>query len=227
MISLLLVVGHCGESDCDAVIGVLISEKPKRYARCHPRSPSDEESQPSNVAIPRLRLGMTNPAQVLRRSGSVYSRHEQIANALRRLNGKRAGLFGKCHIGATTTMFLAECTSTLSRPHCDPKFANDERRWQLPQIRSHSSLERRALGARSRSICSQKRNSMMRVRLLTLATVFATAVVACTSISTKPEKGGPMNVDQIKQALVGDWTSIAPEVRPSAAKNRAGTLKPF
>src|SRR2546427_11564065 len=74
---------------------------------------------------------------------------------------------------------------------------------------------------------STKGNSMMRVRLLTLSTVFATAVVACTSISTKPEKGGPMNVDQIKQALVGDWTSIAPEVRPSAAKNPDWTLKPF
>jgi len=36
-----------------------------------------------------------------------------------------------------------------------------------------------------------------------------------------------MNVDQIKQALVGDWTSIAPEVRPSAAKNPDWTLKPF
>jgi len=36
-----------------------------------------------------------------------------------------------------------------------------------------------------------------------------------------------MNVDQIKQALVGNWISIAPEVRPSAAKNPDGTLKPF
>ena len=36
-----------------------------------------------------------------------------------------------------------------------------------------------------------------------------------------------MNLDQIKQSLVGDWVSIAPEVRPSAAKNADGTLKPF
>ena len=68
---------------------------------------------------------------------------------------------------------------------------------------------------------------MMRMRLLTLVPFLATALVACTSISTKPEKGERMNVDQIKQALVGDWTSIAPEVRPSAAKNPDGTLKPF
>ncbi len=36
-----------------------------------------------------------------------------------------------------------------------------------------------------------------------------------------------MNVDQIKEALVGDWESIAPEIRPSALKNPDGTLKPF
>jgi len=36
-----------------------------------------------------------------------------------------------------------------------------------------------------------------------------------------------MNVDQIKPALVGDWVSIAPEIRPSASKNADGTLKPF
>jgi len=36
-----------------------------------------------------------------------------------------------------------------------------------------------------------------------------------------------MNVDETKQALVGEWVSIAPEIRPSALKNADGTLKPF
>ncbi|MBN8938645.1 MAG: hypothetical protein J0H01_04100 [Rhizobiales bacterium] len=36
-----------------------------------------------------------------------------------------------------------------------------------------------------------------------------------------------MTLDQIKQALVGHWASIAPEIRPSALKNADGTLKPF
>lgn len=36
-----------------------------------------------------------------------------------------------------------------------------------------------------------------------------------------------MNEEQTKQALVGTWSSIATEVRPSAAKNPDGTLKPF
>lgn len=36
-----------------------------------------------------------------------------------------------------------------------------------------------------------------------------------------------MSVEQIKQSLIGDWVSIAPEIRPSAAKNADGTLKPF
>lgn len=35
------------------------------------------------------------------------------------------------------------------------------------------------------------------------------------------------DVAKIKQALLGEWESIAPEVRPSAAKNADGTLKPF
>lgn len=43
--------------------------------------------------------------------------------------------------------------------------------------------------------------------------------------STPGEKA--MNVEQIQQALVGEWSSLATEVRPSAAKNADGTLKPF
>jgi hypothetical protein len=35
------------------------------------------------------------------------------------------------------------------------------------------------------------------------------------------------DVTGLKQALLGDWESVAPEVRPSAAKNADGTLKPF
>jgi len=35
-----------------------------------------------------------------------------------------------------------------------------------------------------------------------------------------------MNVEQIKQVLIGDWISIALEVRPSANKNPDGTLAP-
>jgi len=36
-----------------------------------------------------------------------------------------------------------------------------------------------------------------------------------------------MTLQQTQQALVGDWASIAPEIRPSAAKNPDGSLKPF
>ncbi len=35
------------------------------------------------------------------------------------------------------------------------------------------------------------------------------------------------DVAKIKDAMLGNWESIAPEVRPSAAKNADGTLKPF
>jgi hypothetical protein len=36
-----------------------------------------------------------------------------------------------------------------------------------------------------------------------------------------------MTTDQIKQSMLGEWVSIAPEIRPSLAKNADGTLKPF
>jgi hypothetical protein len=36
-----------------------------------------------------------------------------------------------------------------------------------------------------------------------------------------------MSIERLKQDLTGEWTSIAPEVRPSAAKHPDGTLKPF
>jgi len=36
-----------------------------------------------------------------------------------------------------------------------------------------------------------------------------------------------MTAEQIKQAIKGEWVSIAPEIRPSATKNADGTLKPF
>jgi len=64
-----------------------------------------------------------------------------------------------------------------------------------------------------------------------LATALALTLAACASSidspSRKPEGQAVMNAEQIKQALVGNWVSIAPEVRPSASKNPDGTLKPF
>ncbi len=36
-----------------------------------------------------------------------------------------------------------------------------------------------------------------------------------------------MNAEQTKQLMLGQWVSIAPELRPSAIKNADGSLKPF
>ena len=35
------------------------------------------------------------------------------------------------------------------------------------------------------------------------------------------------DVMKVRQAMLGQWESIAPEVRPSASKNADGSLKPF
>jgi len=47
--------------------------------------------------------------------------------------------------------------------------------------------------------------------------------------SSNQPKAGAMETDvtKIRTALLGDWESVAPEVRPSAAKNADGSLKPF
>jgi hypothetical protein len=39
--------------------------------------------------------------------------------------------------------------------------------------------------------------------------------------------GMEQDVAGLKQAMLGNWESVAPEVRPSAAKNPDGSLKPF
>jgi hypothetical protein len=51
---------------------------------------------------------------------------------------------------------------------------------------------------------------------------------AAQSPSNQPMAGG-METDtaKIKEAMLGDWESIASEVRPSASKNADGSLKPF
>ena len=36
-----------------------------------------------------------------------------------------------------------------------------------------------------------------------------------------------MTVEQIKPAILGEWVSIAPEIRPSISKNADGSMKPF
>lgn len=36
-----------------------------------------------------------------------------------------------------------------------------------------------------------------------------------------------MSLEQTKQALAGEWVSLAPEIRPSATKNPDGSLRPF
>lgn len=66
--------------------------------------------------------------------------------------------------------------------------------------------------------------------LLHLCLALSLGLVACTSAPNTPSsttKTNAMNIEETKQALVGDWASIASEVRPSAARNADGTLKPF
>jgi len=40
-------------------------------------------------------------------------------------------------------------------------------------------------------------------------------------------KGNSTDLQQVRKSLIGDWVSVAPEIRPSASKNTDGGLKPF
>ena len=63
-------------------------------------------------------------------------------------------------------------------------------------------------------------------RLLPLALMFVLAA-AGAPVSKAAEGNNPMTAEEIKHTVLGDWASIAPELRPSALKNPDGTLKPF
>jgi hypothetical protein len=73
-------------------------------------------------------------------------------------------------------------------------------------------------------MCKGIRTSLLLLLVLTSAVGGA----AAQSPGTQP-KASVMETDvaKIKQAMLGDWVSIAPEVRPSASKNADGSLKPF
>jgi hypothetical protein len=64
---------------------------------------------------------------------------------------------------------------------------------------------------------------------LLLLLVLAGVGGAAAQSSDNQAKANAMETDvtKIKQALLGNWESIAPEVRPSATRNADGSLKPF
>lgn len=67
----------------------------------------------------------------------------------------------------------------------------------------------------------------IRVSLLVLALAgFGEAAAQSTNNQSKAN-GMELDVTALKQAMLGNWESIAPEIRPSAAKNPNGSLRPF
>ncbi len=52
-------------------------------------------------------------------------------------------------------------------------------------------------------------------------------LAACGTAPTTQRAWPAMTLEETRRAVVGDWISIAPEIRPSALKNQDGTLKPF
>jgi hypothetical protein len=64
-----------------------------------------------------------------------------------------------------------------------------------------------------------------------LLSIFVLAIAFTAAVPTINAQGKASGVEiditKIKGGLLGEWVSIAPEVRPSVAKNADGTLKPF
>ena len=68
----------------------------------------------------------------------------------------------------------------------------------------------------------------IRASLLFLLVMTGFGGAAAQSPSNQPKASGmEADVTKIKEAMLGNWESIAPEVRPSASKNADGSLKPF
>ena len=67
----------------------------------------------------------------------------------------------------------------------------------------------------------------IRASLFLLVTTGIGAAAALSPFNQAQAGGMETDVTKFKQAMFGNWESIAPEVRPSAAKNADGTLKPF
>jgi hypothetical protein len=64
--------------------------------------------------------------------------------------------------------------------------------------------------------------------LLFLVVVTALDAATAQSPTNQPKASGmEAEVTKIKETMLGNWESIAPEVRPSAIKNTDGSLKPF
>jgi hypothetical protein len=68
----------------------------------------------------------------------------------------------------------------------------------------------------------------MRAALLFLVVITGFGGAAAQSPGKQPKANGmEKGVPDVKKALLGNWESIAPEIRPSAIKNADGSLKPF
>src|SRR5260370_6699743 len=75
---------------------------------------------------------------------------------------------------------------------------------------------------------STRMRKAIRSSLLFFLVIGGISGAAAQSPSNQPKASG-METDtaKIKEAMLGEWGSIAPEVRPSASKNADGSLKPF
>jgi hypothetical protein len=68
----------------------------------------------------------------------------------------------------------------------------------------------------------------IRASLLLLLVLTLSGGAAAQSPSNQPRASAmEADVAKVKEAMLGNWESIAPEVRPSASKNADGSLKPF
>jgi len=65
------------------------------------------------------------------------------------------------------------------------------------------------------------------VALVSVMLVGGCAIGARSADQERPDVNQPQTLQGLQGALVGRWASIAPEIRPSNAKNADGTPKPF
>jgi hypothetical protein len=125
-------------------------------------------------------------------------------------------------MGPAYKVFFKLNSGLYSKKHCTWVSAWQAERIAAP-IRPARHEGQRVAPYRSMRMCQGMRASLL---LLLVMTGFGGATAQ--SSSNRPEASGmEADVTKIKEAMLGNWESIAAEVRPSASKNPDGSLKPF
>jgi hypothetical protein len=132
-------------------------------------------------------------------------------------------------MGPAYKVFFKPTSGLYTKKPCTPRVCLAGRAYRgLDLIRSFVSAVQAARDQRVDPYRSVHMSKGIRASLLFLVVMTGFGGAAAQSPSNQPRASGmEADVTKVKEAMLGNWESIAPEVRPGASKNPDGSLKPF